>query len=201
MTQSRKIKKVGRPKEFDELQVLSLAMNYFWDHGYDNSSLSQLLTAMKISKSSFYQTFISKQLLFERCLDLYTQQQTQWIKEQLSSNSTIDLLTSILQIATDEIKQYGEIRGCLVMNSAELCYKKYPDLSQLINRQFIKFHQLFTHLIEQGQSRGEISAKYTASTLSSIFINTLNGLSVMIKAGADEQMINDILYGFRQQLK
>lgn len=193
--------KVGRPKEFDEEKALSLAMNYFWNRGYDNSSLSHLLKEMKISKSSFYQTFGSKQALFERCLELYVKQQTGWIKEQLQNKNARTVLSDILQISISEIKQHGEIRGCLVMNSAEVCYKKYPDLSQLINRQFVKFHQLFKQLIETGQKCGDISSSHDASMLSSIFLNTLNGLTIMIKAGADEKIIADVLQGFDLQIK
>lgn len=193
--------KVGRPREFDEEKVLGIAMNYFWDQGYDNASLSQLLQKMGISKSSFYQSFGSKQALFERCLDLYVKHQTSWIEEQLLHKSAKRILIDILNISITEIKQQGEIRGCLVMNSAEICYKKYPDLSQLINRQFVKFHELFTHLIETGQKQGDISSKHSASMLSSIFLNTLNGLSVLIKAGADEKIIEQVIQGFDLHLK
>ena len=193
--------KVGRPREFDEEKVLGIAMNYFWDQGYDNASLSQLLQKMGISKSSFYQSFGSKQALFERCLDLYVKHQTSWIEEQLLHKSAKRILIDILNISITEIKQQGEIRGCLVMNSAEICYKKYSDLSQLINRQFVKFHELFTHLIETGQKQGDISSKHSASMLSSIFLNTLNGLSVLIKAGADEKIIEQVIQGFDLHLK
>ncbi|MFK5985033.1 MAG: TetR/AcrR family transcriptional regulator [Pseudomonadota bacterium] len=193
--------KVGRPKEFDEQQALSLAMGYFWSHGYDNSSLSQLLKEMKISKSSFYQTFGSKQKIFERCLELYVKQQTGWIKDQLKHKNARTVLLDIMHISIVEIKQQGEIRGCLVMNSAEVCYKKYPDLSELIKFQFVKFHKLFTQLIQSGQKHGDILSEIDASILSSIFLNTLNGLSLMIKAGADEKIIEDVLYGFEIQIK
>ena len=193
--------KVGRPREFDEEKVLGIAMNYFWDQGYDNASLSQLLQKMGISKSSFYQSFGSKQALFERCLDLYVKHQTSWIEEQLQHKSAKRILIDILNISITEIKQQGEIRGCLVMNNAEICYKKYSDLSQLINRQFVKFHELFTKLIETGQKQGDISSKHSASMLSSIFLNTLNGLSVLIKAGADEKIIEQVIQGFDLHLK
>jgi len=192
---------VGRPKEFDEDKVLNIAMNYFWDKGYDNASLNQLLQQMGISKSSFYQTFGSKQALFERCLELYVKQQTSWINEQLTIKSAKQVLFDIFQMSISEIKQYGEIKGCLVMNSAETCYKKYPDLSQLIASQFHQFHHLFKKLIRLGQQQNEISTRHDAEMLSSIYLNTLNGLSVMIKAGADDKMIDDVLSGFEIQLK
>lgn len=192
--------KVGRPKEFDENKVLDIAMNYFWDKGYDNTSLSQLLNEMKISKSSFYQTFGSKQALFERAIALYVDQQTDWIESQLEIESAKNILMVIFQHSISEIREYGEIKGCLVMNSAEICYKKYPDLSALINQQFQKFHQLFTRVIRIGQQKKEISSRNSPEMLASIYLNTLNGLSIMIKAGADDSMLDDVLKGFEMQL-
>ncbi len=59
---------IGRPLQFDPEQVLDAAMQVFWASGYDATSLQDLLQAMRLSKSSFYQTFGSKQQLFERCL-------------------------------------------------------------------------------------------------------------------------------------
>ncbi len=193
--------KVGRPKEFDEDVALMLAMNYFWDKGYDNASLSQLLKEMKISKSSFYQTYNSKQALFERCLSLYTKHQSEWVKEQLKEKSAVMVLDDFLQVSMIEFQQFGEIRGCLLMNSAQVCYKKHPDLSLLIQYQFKAFHKLFEQLIRSGQQSGDISSRHNASMLSSIYINTLNGLSIMIKAGADDKIIQDVLQGFNLQLK
>ncbi len=32
----------GRPREFDEQEVMLAAMNYFWEHGYDNKCLAKI---------------------------------------------------------------------------------------------------------------------------------------------------------------
>lgn len=193
--------KLGRPRAFDEDKVLELATEYFWEKGYDHASLSQLLKVMGLSKSSFYQTFGSKQALFERCLALYTEQQVTWFEEQLKSKTSVEVLNQLFEISIEEIKTDGEIKGCLLINSAETCYKKYPDISLLVSKQFKSIHQLFEKIIRLGQEKGEISCVSDANGLASIYLNTLNGLSLMIKAGADETMINDVIKGFNQQLQ
>ena len=50
----------GRPREFDANGARDIAMHLFWSQGYDATSLSDLLSAMGLSKSSFYQTFESE---------------------------------------------------------------------------------------------------------------------------------------------
>ena len=61
----------GRPREFDIESAHDKAMQLFWTQGYEATSLSDLLSTMGLSKSSFYQTFESKHTLFEQCLVRY----------------------------------------------------------------------------------------------------------------------------------
>jgi TetR/AcrR family transcriptional repressor of nem operon len=63
---------LGRPLEFNPATVLDAAIEVFWRKGYVATSMLDLLEAMDLSKSSLYQTFGSKQKLFERCLARYT---------------------------------------------------------------------------------------------------------------------------------
>jgi len=46
-----KIQTCGRPKTFDEIEVLTATIYYFGEHGYDNTSLDNLLKATGIKKS------------------------------------------------------------------------------------------------------------------------------------------------------
>ena len=44
----------GRPRAFDEEEVLDVAMRLFWDHGFDGTSMSDLTEAMGINRRSVY---------------------------------------------------------------------------------------------------------------------------------------------------
>jgi TetR/AcrR family transcriptional repressor of nem operon len=134
----------GRPKAFDENEVLLLAMNYFWEHGYSNASLDNLLIAMGIKKSSFYHTFRSKEELFSRTLELYrkeTSKQLRQLKERIGPKETMIILTTI---TITELRERGNVKGCLLINSARECYNKYQNLSHQIKIEFNLIHELFT---------------------------------------------------------
>ena len=47
----------GRPKIFDEQEVISKASQIFWEKGYEAASAEELLKAMGIGKGSFYLFF------------------------------------------------------------------------------------------------------------------------------------------------
>ena len=79
---------MARPREFDSDQALEKAMQVFWTKGYEATSLSDLLSAMGISKSSFYATFGSKHELFLATLDRYGETHGAQLIALLKSNES-----------------------------------------------------------------------------------------------------------------
>lgn len=61
----------GRPRSFDENEVLDRAMRVFWAKGYDGTSLDDLSEAMGIGRPSMYGAFGDKEAVFMRCLELF----------------------------------------------------------------------------------------------------------------------------------
>ena len=62
-----------RSPEFDRSIAVDKALRLFWRKGYQASSLTDLLAAMGIGRSSFYAAFTDKRSLFITCLDLFAQ--------------------------------------------------------------------------------------------------------------------------------
>ena len=65
--------RTGRPRAFDRDDAVDQAMQLFWQHGYDSTSLSLLKAALGggISAPSFYAAFGSKEALFDECVQRY----------------------------------------------------------------------------------------------------------------------------------
>ncbi|MEM8645620.1 MAG: helix-turn-helix domain-containing protein, partial [Pseudomonadota bacterium] len=60
-------------KQFNEDEALEAAMRAFWQRGYEATSLSDLEAATGLNKSSLYNAFESKEALFVRCLERYSE--------------------------------------------------------------------------------------------------------------------------------
>ncbi len=190
----------GRPRQFDEQQALVAAMNYFWENGYDASSLSDLLTVMGIGKSSFYQAFGSKEQLFREALELYAHTSNGFIQDLREQMSEKQVLLALAQSAVDDMKATGKTKGCLVMNSGAECYRQHPQMAELIQYEYKAFHKIFTELVRAGQAAGDISNATEAAILASIYMSLVNGLVVMIKAGADDEQIESVMAHISAQL-
>ena len=62
---------MARPREFDEDEVLQAALRLFWGKGYQGTSLDDLMAAMRLTKSSLYKAFGSKEALFWHVVERY----------------------------------------------------------------------------------------------------------------------------------
>ena len=62
---------MARALEFNYTDALERATRLFWQHGYANTSLRDLLKAMGIGEGSFYNTLKSKKNAYLECLKHY----------------------------------------------------------------------------------------------------------------------------------
>lgn len=61
----------GRPKVFDREAALDKAMTLFWQHGYEATSLADLVEATGAKAPTLYAEFTNKKGLFRAVLDRY----------------------------------------------------------------------------------------------------------------------------------
>ncbi|MDH4393232.1 MAG: helix-turn-helix domain containing protein [Aquabacterium sp.] len=88
---------MARPIEFDRPKAVNRALALFWRKGYQATSLADLLTAMAISRSSFYAAFTDKRSLFIECLDLFSARTLQLLQRARAEMPPVDALQSFFE--------------------------------------------------------------------------------------------------------
>ena len=63
----------GRPRAFDEAELIRQAQRLFWEAGYAATSLGDVVARTGVHKPSLYAAFTNKHGLFLKTLDLYFQ--------------------------------------------------------------------------------------------------------------------------------
>ena len=110
---------LGRPRGFDADAALRLAIEVFWQHGYEATSLDALSQAMGLSRSSFYACFGSKHALLMAAVQLYADERFAALTEQARAHSDPRVAVQAMLAAIAEVD--GGTRGCLFINAvAEL---------------------------------------------------------------------------------
>ncbi len=62
---------MGRPKEFDEAEVLERAVELFWARGYQATSVQDIVDHVGVNRQSLYNEFGGKDALFLAALRRY----------------------------------------------------------------------------------------------------------------------------------
>ncbi|OUS31149.1 TetR family transcriptional regulator, partial ['Osedax' symbiont bacterium Rs2_46_30_T18] len=62
---------MARKKNFDPEAILLLAVELFWQKGYANTSLNDLVEHLGINRFSLYSTFGDKKNLYHQALNYY----------------------------------------------------------------------------------------------------------------------------------
>ena len=192
----------GRPLAYDPEAALDAAMHLFWRQGYKATSLQDLLQAMGLSKSSFYQGFGSKKELFLRCVDNYCRMMATRLRGLLAdSPSGLGFIEQALLNAGAEARKSKQRRGCLLINTATELAQRDALIAGRVNRGFDGLREIFAEAVRRGQREGTISVAAEAATLADYLLCSLAGIRALVKGGAGETavkgMVAIILRGLR----
>jgi AcrR family transcriptional regulator len=111
---------VARPREFDINEALDRAVDVFWAHGYEGTSLSQLTEAMGISRPSLYAAFGDKRQLFERVIQRYYSGPASKL-DALDLPTVREVVSAYMHRSVDTVTSAEHPHGCLVAQGATKC--------------------------------------------------------------------------------
>src|SRR5215469_9682725 len=113
---------MARPKEFDVEEALEQGMRVLWSQGYEATSLEDLISAMHLSKSSFYDTFGSKHDFLLAALTHFTDVIIGQLTEDLNQGSARAAISRSLESVVHPAGEWP--RGCFIQNCAvELAHR------------------------------------------------------------------------------
>ncbi len=105
---------MGRPREFDMDTALGGAMEIFWRQGFDATNLPDLLTAMGLTRGSFYKAFKDKESVYLAALDQYDQEV---VSRTVALLGACDAATPSACLALLFAPSEGPARGCFICNA------------------------------------------------------------------------------------
>lgn len=169
----------GRPKGFDEQQVLERAMNLFWLYGYQGVGLSDLLKHMGISRQSLYDTFGNKRALFMRVIEHY--RATQLVDALALLDRDGSPLANVKAVIRffEQLASDSRCRGCLVANTLVELGPHDGQIAALLEETLGLLQQDLQRALREAQRRDELSADKSPLDLSRSLTNSLMGMAVL----------------------
>ncbi len=179
----------GRPREFDEKQALTAAMDVFWRKGFEGASCDELLTAMGINCGSMYAAFGDKQALYDKAFELYCDTVFATGVGMLDGPGTpLENVRKLVQCWGDFMSM-PECKGCFIQNTLIEFGTHQDGVAKVARRLLKRLQTMLETKLLQAVETGELAAEADPASLAAFLVNTASGLHVMGRAGADEQTI------------
>ncbi|MEV0573058.1 TetR/AcrR family transcriptional regulator [Micrococcus luteus] len=109
----------GQGRRFDTQAALDDAMEVFWRHGYEGTSISDLTRAIGITASSLYAAFEGKRQLFDQVVERYLNTKGRFTSLALEEEKdSLSLIHRLLFEAANEYADRSGPGGCLIVSAA-----------------------------------------------------------------------------------
>jgi len=186
--------RTGRPRAFDRDDAVDQAMQLFWQHGYDSTSLSQLKAELGggISAPSFYAAFGSKEALFDECVQRYLTTFAQVTEclwdETLPPRQAIE--TALRQSARMQCDD-GHPKGCMVtLGVMSAPSPENAHVAQALTHSRARTRAGIVACVERGVSEGLLADDTNAAAMATVFDSFLQGISILARDGTPVESID-----------
>ena len=183
---------MGRPREFDEAEVLDRAMLQFWRHGYDGTSIQDLVDATGVGRQSLYNAFGDKHAVFLAALERYDAKTDELVAPMLRQEAGLQDVQDYVEAAI-RLQRSSKCRGCLIVRSALELGADDQDVRAATGRTARRVQKALEHAFERAAARGEVDSRRPPADLAAYTFGSLNGLAALSSTGTGEARIREIV--------
>ncbi len=185
---------MARHKEFDTAAALDRAMETFWTHGYEGTSIQALVERMGINRGSLYDTFGDKQRLFLAALERYEHAVTRRLLDILERpGSGKEAIRHFFRTKIASALAADRPPGCLVTNSVvERALHDRPTAAR-VAASLARMESTFHKALVRARDVGEIGKGRNLHALARYLTMCAQGLSVVGKVRPDRAALQQIV--------
>ena len=183
---------MGRPRSFDEPQVLRRARETFHDHGYTATSIELLSEATGLNRSSLYGAFGDKHRLFMHSFAQYCEEDSRLIEEELSGDEAgaLNRVRRHFHLKTGD--PTASRRGCLLAKSTAELASADPEVAGMAKAFYANYERALAHCVGQAQAVGDLRADIEAADAGAMLLAALRGIEALGRAGRSRRALRRV---------
>ena len=180
---------MARPREFEETAVLEAAMNCFWAHGYESTSVRDLAEEMGITGASLYNAFGDKRALYQRALRHYLDESVHDRVRRLEKLPPFPALRAFFDEIIERSVSDKKHRGCMLVNSAIEVAPHDPKFRNVVAQELSYIESFFERCTTAGQKDGTITTKQAAGDVAKLLLGVLLGIRVLARTRPHREVL------------
>jgi TetR/AcrR family transcriptional repressor of nem operon len=175
---------MARLKAFDEDRAIDLAVDCFWAHGFEATSVRDLAEAMGIGGASLYNAYGDKRELFARALERYANRS---MRERISRIEARfapkQAIGAFLAEIIDRSVKDPDCKGCLLVNTALDVGPHDSGIGGLVDGYLGEIRAFFRRSLEAAQRGGQVPRRLDADVVSAHLLGIVLGIRVLARTG------------------
>jgi len=179
---------MARPIGYNPEEVLKSAMQVFWEQGYDNTSIQDIVVVTGLKPGSLYNVYVNKEGLFEAVLDLYASQALRVAKEVLldGDDGLKNIEKFLHEVVLSSISN-EKTNGCLMVKTLLIVSHKDAKIQTYITKVFQEVERYIVTVLQSCKEKGQISVD--PDDFARLIIITMYGAHVYSKTNKDEKAL------------
>ncbi|MEN1784598.1 MAG: TetR/AcrR family transcriptional regulator [Bacteroidota bacterium] len=183
-----------RTKQFDEKEVLGKAVELFWTKGFHATSMQDLVTHLGINRASLYDTFGSKEALFDMAFKHYRVTEGQKMQQLITKSTSVKAgFRALFEMAIAESVSDRNCKGCFVVNTTTELLPGDNKIHQMLKENKQNAQAVFTQRVQEGIDSGELQTSKSAESIGLMLFTLYNGFRVLAKVEANPQQLRQIM--------
>ncbi|MBV9802752.1 MAG: TetR/AcrR family transcriptional regulator [Solirubrobacterales bacterium] len=176
--------RTGRPRGFDEEQVIERARDLFWSRGYGATSVQELLNHLALQRGSMYGTFGDKRALYLRAVELYVRENRRYLQAVLQRDPLLPALRELLvepALLTGAVER-EPTRGCLVGNTTAELVPADEEARALVVTAYDGFIEDVATALARAQANGEVARSAAPEAQAQLLLLLFQGSALIARA-------------------
>lgn len=155
MVENNKKRSPGRPRKFDEDDVLDKVIDVFWELGYEASDTETLSRRTGLTKPSLYNAFGAKEDLFVAAINRYRQTRSKASLDALAkANTPREGIRDYFLNLAQNVASPNHPSGCLILSIAMPLMDRLPKVAAVLDtaprESYARMSACFGEQIEKG---------------------------------------------------
>ncbi|UTW44573.1 TetR/AcrR family transcriptional regulator [bacterium SCSIO 12696] len=185
---------MARTREFDPADVIEKAVLLFWEKGYADTSMDDLVKHTGISRYGIYGEFGNKREFFIKALQHFHQKFSQDLIQELGNpEAGLNELRAYYARLLAHAKTSEAHMGCFMCNTAVDLASSDAGIGEQLDAMFEGLRQVFVNALRNAQANGDLAETMDLDEYASYLLGVQMAMAMMVRSGFGEARMQPFL--------
>lgn len=185
---------MARVREFNAQIALDKAIELFWQKGFANTSMREMVKHTGVAHAGLYTAFGGKEDLFQAALEKYEKRIFMYLfaglESERASLKEIKKFFDFVKSSKDD--KYFQ-NGCFIANASTEYGKAEGPIHEVLVRTFERQVKAFKHALGNAQSQNQLPTNINLDNTAAALVVLFYGSSTLIRMKAPQEAINQAI--------